>query len=58
MPLTKSGMQVMNSMVKKHGEKKGKEVFYASINKGRKGSEKWHEKKRKNRYSDALKGGK
>ena len=39
----------MHSMVKEYGAKKGKSVFYASINKGKKGSEKWHmdEKKMK-----------
>ena len=56
MPLTKSGMEVMKSMTKKYGEKKGKEVFYASINKGLKGSKKWHAKRKKNDYSEALKG--
>jgi hypothetical protein len=33
-------------MIEQYGEKKGKEVFYASINKGEKGSEKWHAKKK------------
>ena len=55
MPLTKSGMKVMHSMVKQYGAKKGKEVFYASVNKGKAGSSEWH-KKRKNSYTDALKG--
>ena len=44
MPLTKSGEKVMSSMKKQYGEK-GKSVFYASINKGKAGSQKWHEKK-------------
>ena len=34
----------MNSMVKEYGEEKAKEVFYASINNGKEGSEKWHKK--------------
>lgn len=55
MPLTKSGMEVLNSMTKKYGEKKGKEVFYKSINKGVAGSKKWHETRKKNEYSEALK---
>lgn len=54
MPLTKSGNKVLSAMKSKYGEKKGKEVFYSSINKGIAGSSKWHEKKRKNKYSDAL----
>ena len=49
MPLSKSGQDVMHNMMKEYGTKKGKSVFYASINKGKKGSEKWHmdEKKMK-----------
>ena len=43
MPLTKSGMKVMRVMEKEYGHKKGKSVFYASINKGNKGSKKWEE---------------
>ena len=43
MPLTESGKQVMEEMCKKYGDKKGKEIFYASINEKKKGSEKWHE---------------
>jgi len=42
LPLTKSGKKVMGKMKKKYGEKKAKEVFYASINKGKKGSSGWH----------------
>ena len=44
MPLTETGKKVLDEMVKKHGKEKGKEIFYASINKGIKGSEKWHVK--------------
>jgi hypothetical protein len=44
MPLTKSGKKVMKSMNKQYGKKKGKQVFYASINKGKKGSMDWHQK--------------
>ena len=44
MPLSKSGEKVMASMVKEYGAKKGKEVFYASVNKGKAGSSKWHER--------------
>ena len=46
MPLTKSGKKVMGSMREQYGEKKGEGVFYASINKGKSGSEKWHGKKK------------
>ena len=35
MPLTKKGSKVMRSMKKTYGAKKGKQVFYASINKGK-----------------------
>lgn len=48
MPLTKSGKKVIGSMEKTYGAKKGKSVFYASINKGKAGSDKWH-------LSEALK---
>ena len=53
MPLSKTGTKVMHAMVKQYGAKKGKEVFYASINKGKTGSSKWH----KNKYSEALRHG-
>ena len=46
MPLTKSGKKVMKSMKKEYGKKKGKSVFYASINKEKKGSAKWHKKRK------------
>jgi len=42
MPLTKTGNEVLRNMEKEYGKKRGKSVFYASINKGKKGSEKWH----------------
>ena len=50
MPLTSEGKKVLASMKKQYGDKKGEEVFYASINAGKAGSEKWHEKRVK-RYS-------
>ena len=34
MPLTKKGRSIMTSMLKEYGSKKGKQVFYASRNKG------------------------
>ena len=34
MPLTKKGKEIMSAMDKEYGDKKGKEVFYASRNKG------------------------
>jgi len=42
MPLTKTGKKVLAEMKKKYGAKRGKEIFYASINKGKAGSSKWH----------------
>lgn len=47
MPLSKSGEKVMGNMADEYGEEKGKKVFYASINKKKKGSEKWHDKGKK-----------
>jgi hypothetical protein len=35
MPLTKKGRQILDAMSKEYGAKKGKGVFYASINKGK-----------------------
>jgi hypothetical protein len=35
MPLTKKGRTILTSMKEEYGEKKGKEVFYASINAGK-----------------------
>jgi len=33
-PLTAKGAEIMAAMVAQYGKKKGKRVFYASINKG------------------------
>lgn len=44
MPLTKSGNKVLSSMQSQYGSDKGERVFYASINKGKPGSAKWHGK--------------
>ena len=35
MPLTKKGSEIMSSMRKQYGAKKGKSVFYASKNAGK-----------------------
>jgi len=51
MPLTSSGQKVLSSMQKTYGANKGERVFYASINKGKPGSAKWHLK-------GSMKGGK
>lgn len=45
MPLTSSGQKVLSSMKSQYGSDKGERVFYASINKGKPGSSKWHGKK-------------
>ena len=43
MPLTKTGKKILAEMKERYGSaKRGKEVFYASINKKKKGSERWH----------------
>ena len=48
-------MKVMSQMEKEYGEKKGKNVFYASMNKNKKGSSKWHKKKSsKDNYSHST----
>lgn len=44
MPLSKTGDKVLSSMQQQYGSEKGKRVFYASINKGKPGSSKWHAK--------------
>lgn len=35
MPLTKKGSKIKSAMTSEYGEKKGKQVFYASINAGK-----------------------
>jgi hypothetical protein len=41
MPLTEKGKKIKSSMQEEYGSKKGEEIFYASINKGKiKGAEK------------------
>jgi hypothetical protein len=41
MPLTGKGKKIKSSMQEEYGSKKGEEIFYASINKGKiKGAEK------------------
>lgn len=44
MPLSKTGKEVLGQMEKTYGDKKAKQVFYASINKNKSGSDKWHGK--------------
>jgi len=57
MPLTKSGKSVLASMKKQYGAKKGKQVFYASIQAGKKGSKSWHGKSKKKKVkSSGIKG--
>jgi hypothetical protein len=41
MPLSSTGKKVLAAMEDEYGTKKGEEVFYASENKGKPGSEKW-----------------
>jgi hypothetical protein len=42
MPLSPSGDKVLSTMKDQYGATKGKQVFYASMNKGKPGSHKWH----------------
>ena len=52
MPLTPTGQKVLSNMTTQYGSReKGKRVFYASIQKGKPGSQKWHGK-------SSMKGGK
>ena len=44
MPLTKTGKKVKAKMKKSYGEKKGENVFYATMNKAKK---QWHRKSAK-----------
>ena len=46
MPLTKSGRQALAKFRETYGDR-AEEVFYASINKKKVGSEKWHKKRKK-----------
>jgi len=47
MPLTTKGKKIKKAMEKEYGKKKGKEVFYASQNKGTiKGTHKKRKKKK------------
>lgn len=44
MPLSDIGNEVMSSMKRQYGGKKGESVFYASINAKKPGSQKWEGK--------------
>jgi len=46
MPLSPSGKKILARMQQEYGDKKGKEVFYASINAHKKGTKLWHGKKK------------
>jgi|TARA_R100001015_G_C4581706_1_gene138132 Ni,Fe-hydrogenase III large subunit len=35
MPLNEKGQKIMKSMKKQYGSKRGEQVFYASLNKGK-----------------------
>jgi hypothetical protein len=49
MPLTEAGEKVIKNMRKQYGDR-AEDVFYASVNANKPGSDKWH-KKRKHRTS-------
>lgn len=52
MPLTASGEKVLKNMEKEYGSaKKAKEVFYASINKGKPGFSKMHKKRKAKKHA-------
>jgi hypothetical protein len=60
MPLTATGRKVLEAHVKEYGRKKGTEVFYASINSNKRGTDKWHDPMKKkipkklNKYAKVL----
>jgi hypothetical protein len=45
-PRTKTGDKILKKMKKAYGKKKGKKVFYSSINKKKPGAKKWHKAKK------------
>jgi len=47
MPLTKTGKKVLKNMRKEYGTKKGKRVFYATMNKNKFKTSKWHKSKKR-----------
>lgn len=47
MPLTSAGKKVIANMEKQYGGEKGKQIFYASINKGKLKKSKMEGKKKK-----------
>ena len=56
MSLTKTGKTVLGNMEDEYGAEKGKQVFYASINKGKSGSEDWHKTKLGHKPGTARRG--
>lgn len=54
MPLTQDGRKVLSNMKKTYGAEKGRSVFYASINKGKPGSDKWHKMKANSKEGKVL----
>jgi len=54
MPLSRAGERFLMKMKRNYGDKKGREIFYASINKGKPGSNKWHRKNRQRARVKAL----
>jgi hypothetical protein len=56
MPLTQKGKKILRIMEKTYGKKKGRKVFYASINKGKiTNAHKKRRKKRKKRRKESWK---
>lgn len=45
MPLTKTGKKVLAKMKSRYGGEKGKQVFYAKMNKEDGYTDKWHKKR-------------
>ena len=58
MPLTSKGKKILGSMKKQYGAKKGKQVFYASISKGKIKGVEGKKRKKKGRMQVAIHRGK
>lgn len=58
MKLTQVGKMALNEHVKKYGKKKGMDIFSKAITSNKRGTDKWHDPKKKkvriNKYAQVL----
>lgn len=54
MPLRKTAKKVMSKMKKKYGDKKGKQIFYATANKQGRKPETWAQESFENKLKEIL----